>query len=66
MIVGQDVTLIADRDEVITRTVVSVQEGVYFVCKKEEYEKAKREGREPTCIGFRKEYVIGDRGPVTA
>ena len=57
-IVSKDVNLLAYGDEVILRTVVSVENGVYFVCKREEFEAAKREAREPRCIGFRKEYVV--------
>lgn len=59
MIKGEVVTLLADGDEVIKRTVVSVQNGVLFVCKSEEFEAATKEGREPVCIGFRREYVVG-------
>jgi len=55
---NKQVKLLADRDEVITRTLVSVENDVYFVCKIEEFEAAKRENRPPTCIGFRREYVL--------
>lgn len=58
MIAGTDVTLLSDRDVIIKRKLVSVENGVYFVCKPEEFELAAREGREPICIGFRREYVI--------
>lgn len=58
MIAGTDVTLLSDRDVIIKRKLVSVENGVYFVCKPEEFELATREGREPICIGFRREYVI--------
>lgn len=61
MIAGQRLTLIADRDEIITRTLVSVEGDVYFVCKNEEYEMAKRERRDPICIGFRREYVVEEK-----
>lgn len=53
------VTVIADKDEVLSRVLVSVENDVYFVCKPEEYQAAKKEGREPVCIGFRREYVLG-------
>jgi hypothetical protein len=49
----------ADRGEVLERVLVSVENGVCFVCKREEYEAARLENREPVCIGFRQEYVIG-------
>jgi hypothetical protein len=64
MTVGDEVTLVADKGEVITRTIVSVHDGVYFVCKREEFEASKREAREPVCVGFKREYVLRD--PVTA
>jgi hypothetical protein len=58
MIAGTEVTLLSDRDMVIKRKLVSVENGVYFVCKTEEFESAAREKREPKCIGFRREYLI--------
>jgi hypothetical protein len=59
MIAGQLLTVVADGDEIISRVLVSVENGVYFVCKREEYEAAKAQDREPVCIGFKKEYVVG-------
>jgi len=59
---NKEITILADRDEVITRTVVSVENDMYFVCKKEEFEAARRENREPVCIGFRREYVLDGGG----
>lgn len=58
LVEGQDVNLIADGDEVIVRKLVSVEKGMYFVCMGDEFERAKAEGREPICIGFRSEYVL--------
>jgi hypothetical protein len=55
---GKEVSLISCGDKVISRVIVSVEGDVYFVCKKEEFETARRENREPVCIGFRKEYVL--------
>ena len=57
LIAGMDVHLIAHGDITITRVVVSVEDDVYFVCKREEFEQANKEGREPVCIGFRREYI---------
>lgn len=59
MIEGKSVTLMADKDEVLNRVLVSVENDVYFVCKPEEYQAAAREGRDPVCIGFKREYVVG-------
>jgi hypothetical protein len=58
MFTGQLLSLISDRNVVIERVLVSVENGVYFVCKSEEFDAAKNEGREPICIGFRREYVL--------
>ncbi len=58
MFVGHEVSVIADKDEVLKRVLVSVENNVYFVCKAEEFEAATKEGREPVCIGFRREYVL--------
>ncbi len=58
MTAGDTLTLVSYRDVVIKRTLVSVENGVYFVCKPDEFEAAKRDGRSPVCIGFRKEYVL--------
>jgi hypothetical protein len=57
--VGTDVNLISYNDTVIQRKLVAVENGVYFVCKSDEFENAEREGRDPVCIGFRREYVLG-------
>lgn len=58
MIVGTEVTILSDRDVVIKRKLVSVENGVYFVCKSEEFEAAIRGRRDPKCIGFKREYLI--------
>jgi len=55
---GQLLTIVSDRDVIIKRTLVSVEQDVIFVCKQEEFEAALRENRQPTCIGFRREYVL--------
>ncbi len=59
MITGQALKLISDGDIVITRRLVAVENGLLFVCKDEEYKAARQEQREPTCIGFRPEYLVG-------
>jgi hypothetical protein len=58
MIVGQVLTLLSDGDIVIKRRLVAMENGLLFVCKDEEFESAKRDHREPVCIGFRPEYLI--------
>lgn len=58
MITGQTLSVVMDGDIVAERRLVSVENDVFFVCKDEEFEAAKREGREPICIGFKSEYVV--------
>ena len=58
MTVGQLLTLVSYQDVVIHRRLVAVENGLFFVCKAEEFEAARRERREPTCIGFRPEYLL--------
>lgn len=55
---GELLTLVSDGDVVIQRRLVSVENGVYFVCKDEEFAAANVDGREPVCIGFKAEYVL--------
>lgn len=59
MIAGEILRVITDGDIVVERSLVAAENGLVFVCKPEEFEAARREGREPTCIGFRSEYVLG-------
>lgn len=61
MTVGEELTLISYGDISITRRLVAVENGLLFVCKDEEFERAKRENREPSCIGFRPEYLISPK-----
>jgi len=52
---GKVVSLKQFGDRLIERVVVAVENGRIFVCKPEEFEAAKVEKREPTCVGFRVE-----------
>lgn len=58
MTAGELLTLVSDGDVIIQRTLVSVENDLVFVCKEDEFQAARRENREPTCIGFRQEYII--------
>lgn len=55
---GKTVRLIQYGDRIIERTLVSVEKGVLFVCKREEYDAAAFEKREPVCIGFKVEDLV--------
>ncbi len=58
MTAGKLLRVITDKDIVIERSLVTVENGVFFVCKPEEFEAARLEGRQPVCIGFRSEYFL--------
>ena len=58
---GYEVSLIAHGGEMIRRTIVAVENGYLFVCRPEEYTAARQSGREPVSIGFRAEYLRGDK-----
>lgn len=55
---GKQVSLIAHGGKTIIRTLVAVEDAYLYMCKKEEYEKARIEEREPECVGFRVEDLI--------
>ena len=58
MVYGQLVTVVTDGDVAVKRRLVSVENGVCFVCKDEEFEATLRDQREPVCIGFKQEDVL--------
>ena len=55
---GMMVEVAAFRGEVLKRLVVDVSGETAYLCKKEEWEKASREGREPQCVGFNLRFVM--------
>ena len=46
--------------EEFVRRLVEVRGDVFLICRDEEYEAARREGREPVCVGFRKEDIVSE------
>lgn len=58
MIVGEEVTVNQYGDRTIRRILVSVEKRVLFVCKREEFDTALRENREPICVGFQIEDLV--------
>jgi hypothetical protein len=55
---GDSVTVLDVRDNKLVRTVVAVEDGIVYVSRREEVERAREERREPTCIGFRLSDVV--------
>jgi hypothetical protein len=60
MTVGKQVSVIQFDGSVIDRVLVAVENGYFYVCKLEEWNAARKQQREPTCIGFRAEYLVGE------
>jgi hypothetical protein len=58
MTAGQELTVVEDGEVEVRRALVAFENGLFFVCRPEEWESAKREGRDPVCIGFKPEYVL--------
>lgn len=58
MTVGKYISLVQYGNEIIRRVLVAVENEYIYVCKREEWDLSRRENREPTCIGFRSEYVV--------
>ncbi len=46
-------------DGVVQRRVVEIVRNTVYICTENEWRKAKAEGRQPECAGFKKEYVLG-------
>lgn len=59
MEIGQLVKLRAYSNKELLRRVVRLEEDIIIVCSPEEYEAARRQGREPTAVGFHITDVIG-------
>lgn len=59
---GETVRLQAYGDREIARRFVAATEVTVYVCTDSEYKAAAREGREPRCVGFSIDYVIGGAG----
>jgi hypothetical protein len=51
MATGQLLTIVLDGGQIIQRKLVSVENGMYFVCQEEEFDKAAQGKREPTRLG---------------
>jgi hypothetical protein len=49
---GEQIVVKAFGGEKLQRVVVQVIENTVLICKKEEWDAAKAEHRDPTCVGF--------------
>ncbi len=58
---GQMIKLRAYGGEEVIRQVVRVNKDTVVVCRSEEYENARREGREPVAVGFRVKDVLSEK-----
>lgn len=62
---GDLVLLRAYGGDEIVRVVVAVRPGVLHVTTREEYDAARREGRDPVCVGFPVEDALERVGAVS-
>ena len=56
---GETVQLRAYGGKEIARRLVAIEGDTLLVCLEEEFRRAKHEGREPTCVGFKTKDVLG-------
>lgn len=63
MELGQMVKLRAYGGKDIIRRVIQQEKGIVVVCRQEEYENARLEGREPVTVGFHMKDVIDEASP---
>lgn len=56
---GDFVTVLEAFEGKMVKAVVDWDEEYIYVCRKEEFAEAIKEGREPVCVGFRREYIVG-------
>ncbi len=58
MRIGERITVVDFFGNQLDRRVVETDEEYVFVCNEAEWNASRSEKREPTCIGFRLEYVV--------
>jgi hypothetical protein len=58
MTVGANVSVEAYGGEILNRVLVAVENSVLYVCKRDEFEAAMRDHRDPVCIGFHVEDLV--------
>ncbi len=56
---GQKILVLEAFEGKQLKSVVAWDDRYIFVCRPEEFEAAQQENREPTCVGFRREFVVG-------
>jgi hypothetical protein len=55
---GDEVTVVDVYDNKLIREIVAIEHEYVYVARPEEVRKAREEGRDPACIGFRKSDVV--------
>ena len=63
---GETIWLQAYGDQEIARRFVTATDVAVYVCTDGEYEAAAHEEREPRCVGFLLEHILGDDQPIRA
>lgn len=54
---GDLVEAIAFGGKTILRRVVEIADNTIYICREDEWQAAKSEGREPECVGFNRQFV---------
>ena len=64
---GDLVRLMGYNRQELVRRLVAVNGDILLICREEEYEAARRQQRDPVCVGFRRQDLISHQGaPVSA
>lgn len=58
---GQVVTVVDFEGKKLKRRVIGSVGDVVLICKDEEFQAAQKDGRQPSYVGCRKEYLVSER-----
>ena len=56
---GDTIRVIGDQGRELVRRLVEVRGQLILICKQDEFQAARAEGREPVCVGFKASKVVG-------
>ena len=56
---GDTIRVMGDQDKELVRRLVEVRGQLILICKEDEFQTARAEGREPVCVGFKVNKVVG-------
>ena len=56
---GDTIRVVGDQGKELVRRLVEVRGQVVLICTEDEFQAAHTEGREPVCVGFKANKVVG-------